>query len=71
MLRKTLKFTVKILAFFLGVFREIIHEFREIIHEYKIQVIPVAARSKARVCGHSLAGMAGSNPAWDMDVCLV
>ena len=64
MLRKTLKFTVKILAFFLGVFREI-------IHEYKIQVIPVAARSKARVCGHSLAGMAGSNPAWDMDVCLV
>ena len=27
---------------------------------------PVAARSKARICGHSLAGIAGSNPprAW-------
>ena len=30
---------------------------------------PVAARFKAWVCGRSLAGMAGSNPAGDMDVC--
>ena len=28
-------------------------------------------RSKARVCGHSLAGIAGSNPAGGMDVCVV
>ena len=33
--------------------------------------IPVAARSKAWVCGRSLAGTAGSNPAGGMDVCLV
>ena len=33
--------------------------------------IPVAERSKARVCGRSLAEVAGSNPAGDMDVCVV
>jgi hypothetical protein len=32
--------------------------------------IPVAARSKAWVCGRSLAGIAVSNPAGGMDVCL-
>ena len=31
--------------------------------------IPVAARSKAWVCGHSSAGIAGSNRAWRVDVC--
>ena len=31
---------------------------------------PVAARSKAWVCGRSLAGTAGSNPAEGLDVCL-
>ena len=30
--------------------------------------IPVAARSKAWICGRSLAGIAGSNPAGGMDV---
>ena len=29
----------------------------------------MAARSKASFCGPSLAGIAGSNPAGDMDVC--
>jgi hypothetical protein len=33
--------------------------------------IPVAARSKALVCGRSHAGIAGSNPAGGMDVCLL
>ena len=33
--------------------------------------IPVAARSKAWVCGRSLAGIAGSNPAGGMGVCLL
>jgi hypothetical protein len=33
--------------------------------------IPVAARSKAWVCGRSLAGVAGLNPARGMDVCLL
>jgi len=33
--------------------------------------IPVAARSKAWVCGRSLAGIAGSNPVGGMDVCLL
>ena len=32
---------------------------------------PVAERSKERVCGSSLAGIAGSNPAGGMDVCVV
>jgi len=32
--------------------------------------IPVAARSKARVCGRSPAEIVGSNPAGGMDVCL-
>ena len=33
--------------------------------------IPVAERSKASVCGRSLAGVAGSNPAESMVVCVV
>ena len=33
--------------------------------------IPVAARSKAWVCGRWLAGIAGSNRAGGMDVCLL
>ena len=32
--------------------------------------IPVAARSKELVCDRSLVGIAGSNPAVGMDVCL-
>ena len=31
--------------------------------------VSVAAQSKAWVCGHSLAGIAGSIPARGMDVC--
>ena len=33
--------------------------------------VPVAARSKAYVCGRSLAEIVGSNPTGDMDVCLL
>ena len=33
--------------------------------------IPVAAQSKAWVCGRSLAGIVDSNPAGGMDVCVV
>ena len=33
--------------------------------------IPLAARSKAWVCGGSLVGTAGSNPAGAEDVCLL
>jgi hypothetical protein len=33
--------------------------------------IPVAGQSKAWVCGRSLAGIADSNPAAGMDVCLL
>jgi hypothetical protein len=40
-------------------------------HLIPIMPIPVAARSKAFVCGHSLAGIAGSNPTGGMDVCVV
>jgi len=31
----------------------------------------VALQSKAQFCGHSLAGIAGSNPSGGMDVCLM
>jgi hypothetical protein len=33
--------------------------------------IPVAARSKAWVCGRTLAGIVGSKPAGAMNVCVV
>ena len=33
--------------------------------------IPVPARSKASVCGWSLAGILGSNPAGDLNICLL
>jgi len=33
--------------------------------------IPVTVRSKVWVCGRSLAGIAGSNPAEDTDICLL
>jgi hypothetical protein len=37
----------------------------------KIWPIPVAAWSKAYVCGRALAGIVGSNLTGDMDVCLL
>ena len=37
---------------------------------YRSPPIPVAVRSKAWVYGLSLAGIAGSNPAGSMGVCL-
>ena len=33
--------------------------------------VPVAARSKAWVCGRSLDGIVGSNPTGGMEVCLL
>ena len=33
--------------------------------------VPVAARFKASVCFHSLVGIAGSNPAGGMDICVL
>jgi hypothetical protein len=36
----------------------------------KILIVPVVARFKAWVCGRSLTGIMGSNPAGGMDVCL-
>ena len=33
--------------------------------------IPVAVRAKVWVCGRSLPGIAGSNPAWGRAVCLL
>jgi hypothetical protein len=38
---------------------------------YKYLPIPVAAPSNAWLCGGSLAGIVGSNPAGGMDVCLL
>jgi len=39
--------------------------------QYNTWPTPVAARSKAGVCGRSLAGIVGLNPAGGMDVCLL
>jgi hypothetical protein len=39
------------------------------IIQWKREPIPVAARSKAWVCGRSLAGIAGLTAAGGMDVC--
>jgi hypothetical protein len=39
--------------------------------EIESQPIPVAERSKMRVCGRSLDGVEGSNPARGMHVCVV
>jgi hypothetical protein len=36
-----------------------------------VSLIPKAARSKALVCGRSLAGIVGSNPVGDVDVNVV
>jgi hypothetical protein len=33
--------------------------------------VPVDARTKAWVCGSSLFGIVGSNPAGDKDICLL
>ena len=33
--------------------------------------VPVAARSKAQICGRSPAEIVGSNPTGGMDVCLL
>jgi hypothetical protein len=41
-----------------------------VVYTYSLP-IPVAARFKATVCGRSLAGISGSNPAGDMDVSLL
>ena len=37
----------------------------------RILPVPVAGRSKAWVCGRSLAGIVGSNPDGGVDVCLL
>jgi hypothetical protein len=54
----------------------IIAEYRKGLEKYSGSVffatpILVAIRPKAWVCGSSLAGIAGSNPAGGMDVCLL
>ena len=41
-------------------------------HVYQLAVpVPVAARSKAEVCGRSPSEIVGSNPTGGMDVCLL
>jgi len=42
-----------------------------IFTERKYTLIRLVVRSKALVCGRSLAGIVGSNPVGDMVVCLL
>jgi hypothetical protein len=45
---------------------------RDEVFNYNVHVpIPGAVRSKMWAYGRSIAGIAGSNLAWDMDICLV
>jgi hypothetical protein len=44
---------------------------KSLLQVYNTFADPVAVRSKASVCGGSLAGKAGSNPARDMDMHLL
>jgi hypothetical protein len=44
---------------------------KEYLWTLSVMPIPMAARSTAWVCGRSLAGIVGSNPAGGMDVCLL
>jgi hypothetical protein len=45
----------------------------QIKYKKKILPLPLAERPKARVCGRSLAGVAGSNPprTWTFVVCVL
>jgi hypothetical protein len=45
--------------------------FKIILCVSPLLLIPVTARSKTWVCGRSLAGIVGSNPARGMEVCLL
>jgi hypothetical protein len=50
----------------------VLHKFQctwEVEYLNKAMQIPVAARTKAWVCGRSLAGIAGSNPVGSTYVC--
>jgi len=51
-------------------FKYFIFSFILVIYEFCVP-IPVAARSRAWVCGRSLAGMVVSKPAGGMDVCVL
>ena len=49
-----------------------VYRFQHPLFNYELcWPIPVAARSKAWVCRRWLAGNEGSNPAGDMDICLL
>jgi hypothetical protein len=47
------------------------YKLQEICYVGVEKPIPVAARSKSSLCGHSLARIAGSNPTGGMEVCLL
>ena len=44
---------------------------KNLVDMCRVVPIPVAERSKARVCGRTSAVITGSNPAGGMDVCLL
>jgi hypothetical protein len=53
-----------------GIVLELLRRKKNLLkHISTLSPIPAAVLSKASVCGRSLAGIAGSNPAEGMDVC--
>ena len=65
-------FFVRVVVVFFSV-GTVLPMLRTYFHLPKLTVtpVPLAARSKAWVCGRSLAEIAGSNPAGGMGVCLL
>jgi hypothetical protein len=63
-------------AYILSLLSCIVPSLQPKCYSYKVLLnarmpIPVAALSKAWVCGRSYVGIAGSNPTGDMDVCFL
>ena len=54
-----------------GIHYEIFAEGTRFLKAHYHTPIPAASRSKAWVCGRLLAGIVGSNPAGDIDVCIL
>jgi len=54
-----------------AIYRILLYRGEKLENCYTMKPIPVAARNKVWVCGHSLAGIVGSNPTGGMAVCLL
>ena len=63
--------TLRNFIFFVQAVNSVMLLFKLFVNFITYAPIPVAARSRAWVCGRSVAGIAGSNPAGGVDVFLL